>query len=90
MEAVDNEVLHAYILVHTAGEPRSIGKGSWGNGFAAWRKLKNRFDPETEMNQIGATFRALRLTRITYVKDVLTALERTRPGNIRKSHELPC
>ena len=38
----------------TAGEQRSIVKGSWGNGLEAWRKLENRLDPETDMNQ---TFR---------------------------------
>ena len=40
MEAVDNEVLHAYILVHTAGEPRSIGKGSWVQRFRSVAKVE--------------------------------------------------
>ena len=52
MEAADNEALHAYNVVHTAKEARSTVKGS--NGLEAWRKLKNIFDPDTGMNQIGA------------------------------------
>ena len=59
MEAADNEALHAYILVLAAGEPRSIVTGSWGNGLEAWQHFKNRFDPETEMTQIGVGLRAL-------------------------------
>ena len=43
MEAADSEALHA----HTTGEPLSIVRGSWSKGLVAWRKLKNRFDPET-------------------------------------------
>ena len=56
----ENEALHAYLMLNTAGEPRTIVKGSLGNGLEAWRRLKNRYDPETEMNQIGATIRALK------------------------------
>ena len=32
MDAADKEALHAYILVHTGGEPRSIVKVCWSDG----------------------------------------------------------
>ena len=76
MEAADSEAVHAYIVVHTAGGPRSIVEGCLGNGLEARRKLKNRFDPETEMNPICATLGALRPTKDTDVNDLLPALER--------------
>ena len=41
MEAVDNEALHAYILVYIAGEPRSIVKGCFSKGHEAWQKLSD-------------------------------------------------
>ena len=50
-------------------------------------KLKNRFDPVTEMNHIGATLEALRPTNITDEKDLLPALER-RKDEIRKHEEI--
>ena len=76
MGAADNEAFHAYIVVHTAGGPRSIVEGCWCHGLEACRKLKNRFDPETEMNPICATLRALRPTKDTDVNDLIPALER--------------
>ena len=42
----------------------SIVKGCWGNGLEAWRKLMNRFDPETEMSQTGSALEALRPTEV--------------------------
>ena len=72
----ENEALHAYLMLNTAGEPRTIVKGSLGNGLEAWRRLKNRYDPETEMNQIGATIRALKPPKVNQLKDLLPALEK--------------
>ena len=36
----------------------------------------SKYDPETEMNQIGATLRTLRPARIVAIKDLLLALEK--------------
>ena len=76
MEAEENEALHAYLMVNTHGEPRTIIKGSLGNGLEAWRRLKNRYDPETEMNQIGATIRALNPPKVLNIGELLPAIER--------------
>ena len=39
--------------LHTTGEPRSIVKGSWGNGLEAWRKLKNRLIQKRRRNRMS-------------------------------------
>ena len=75
MEAAGNEALRAYILEHAVGEPRRIVKGSWEGRLRSMEKMKNSFDPETEMNQIGATLTASRPTKTTDVKGLLTALQ---------------
>ena len=84
MEATDNEAWHAYILMNTGGEPRSIVKGCWGNGLEASRKLKNRLDPETELNQIGATLRASRQAEITDVIGKMGRRDQETRGNHRR------
>ena len=49
--------------------------------------MKSRYDPETEMNQIGATLKALRPARIVDIKDLLLALEKWE-DEIRKHEEI--
>ena len=52
-EAADNEALHAYILVNTVGEPRSIVKGSWGNGLEALKKqIRSRNGDEPDWRDV--------------------------------------
>ena len=90
-EANDNEALHANILVHTNGEPRSITRRFGGNGLEAWRKLKSRYDPETEMNQIGAALRALRPAKFVDIKDLFPSRSgKTSSESTRKSQEPRC
>ena len=43
METADNDALHAYILVHTGGEPRSIVNWCCGTGLEAWHKFDEQY-----------------------------------------------
>ena len=57
--AADNAALHEYILVLPAREPRSIVKGSCGNGPRSMAKIEEPIRSSNMMNQICATLRAL-------------------------------
>ena len=89
----DNGASRVCMLVRTGGKPRSIVKGCWANGLEARRKKRNRFDPETKMNQIGATLRAPRPAKVTDIKVLPPSAGtdgKTKCGSTRKQQEQPC
>ena len=57
--------LYVYLLHHLSGEPRIIAKASGNNGIDAWRRLKNRHDPITEVSQVSFMMQALQPPRST-------------------------
>ena len=55
------------------GEPRIIAKASGNNGVDAWRRLKNRYGPITEISQVGFMLQALQPPKITHLKNLRKA-----------------
>ena len=67
--------LYVYLLHHVSGEPRIIVKAASNNGLDAWRRLKNRYDPVTEVSQVGFMLQALQPTKINNLNNLMATRE---------------
>ena len=72
----ENAELHYFLSTITGDEARIIVRSVPANGAEAWRKLKTRYEPQTEVNNIGGTLRVMQPNKINHVKNLMAGIER--------------
>ena len=83
----DDKELYVYLMHHLTGEPRIIAKASDGSGVDAWRRLKVRYDPITEVSQVGLMLQALQPPRASSIKGLMSIIEKWEEG-LRRQHAI--